>query len=73
MFSSCVECATHKTTEGLFSSLDEKGCRSLADKLSEEIARAAMEKIAGTCDLSVGLVNMAGELLGTHGDLVPWQ
>jgi cobalt-precorrin-5B (C1)-methyltransferase len=61
------------TTEGLFAALDLNERTRLAQTLCAVIAHAAGDKIGGGIVVSAGLVSMQGEVLGTHGDLSPWQ
>lgn len=63
----------HATTEGLFDALDEDMRTRLADKVSGAVARACSEKAGEEIAVSVVLVNMAGEVLGMHGDMKRWQ
>lgn len=65
--------AEHLTTEGLFSALHQGERSRLANALSSAVARAAEDKIGGACRISVGLVNMEGDMLGAHGDLLAWR
>jgi len=57
------------TMEGLFEMLKLEERRKLATELGEAIARAAARKCGDCCQISVGLVNMAGEMLGSDSDL----
>jgi len=57
------------TMEGLFEMLKPEERKKLAAELGEAIARAAARKCGDCCQISVGLVNMAGEMLGSDSDL----
>lgn len=63
----------HATTEGLFAALDQVEQKRLAEAIGAAIIRAVRKKTAGACEISVGLVNMAGGILGTYGDLSQWK
>ncbi|MEW6356530.1 MAG: cobalt-precorrin-5B (C(1))-methyltransferase CbiD [Planctomycetota bacterium] len=62
-----------KTTEGLFADLPPGNQRQVADALSEKVRRAVAGRLGNRLDVSVVLVNMKGDLLGSSGDLAPWQ
>jgi cobalt-precorrin-5B (C1)-methyltransferase len=68
-----LDLAEHVTTEGLFAALDQAERNRLGEALSAAIARAAEEKMGGAFKISVVLVNMEGDVLGTYGDLSRWQ
>jgi cobalt-precorrin-5B (C1)-methyltransferase len=57
------------TMEGLFEMLKPDEQKKFATELSKAIACAAKKKCGPCCQVSVGLVNMAGELLGCDSDL----
>ncbi|MGA2035788.1 MAG: cobalt-precorrin-5B (C(1))-methyltransferase CbiD [Thermoguttaceae bacterium] len=61
----------HQTAEGLFAALSQSDRRRLADVLAARI-REAVEK-AREIAVAVVLVNMAGEFLGSDGDLSAWR
>ncbi|MDX9787518.1 MAG: cobalt-precorrin-5B (C(1))-methyltransferase CbiD [Desulfobacterales bacterium] len=63
----------HKTTEGLFAARKATEQHRLAEAVSTAIAHAASAKAAGEIQFSVALVNMAGDILGTYGDMKPWR
>lgn len=65
--------AEHATTEGLFAALDQAERNRLGEALSAAIARAAEEKMSDASKISVVLVNMEGDMLGTYGDLSLWR
>jgi cobalt-precorrin-5B (C1)-methyltransferase len=65
--------ASYTTTEGLFTALSENERRQLADVVSNAISDACVAKAGGGIDVAVVLVNMAGEVLGTSGDIQGWQ
>ena len=66
------ELAESPTTDGLFSTLNPEKREQLACALAEVVARAAEGKAKGGPALSVALVNMRSELLGSFGELTPW-
>ena len=72
------------TVEGLFAALPQSQRKSLAKELARRIQVAVAQRLAGchaqadlgmknAVDVAVFLVNMAGECLGTDGDLSPWR
>jgi cobalt-precorrin-5B (C1)-methyltransferase len=63
----------HTTTEGLFAALNDEERGHLGDAVGGATARACMEKAGGVVDISVVLVNMAGDMIGSHGDIETWE
>ena len=61
------------TMEGLFEMLKPEEQQKLADELGGAISRAASQKCGQCCRVSVGLVNMQGDLLGNHMSLKDFQ
>jgi len=61
------------TAEGFFAQLEEPARTRAANRLSQVIAEEAFAKCAGACRVSVALVNLAGDLLGSHGELIKWR
>lgn len=61
------------TAEGFFEQLAEPARTRVANRLSQVIAEAAHAKCAGACSVSVALVNLAGDLLGSTGELNKWR
>lgn len=61
------------TMEGLFEMLKPDDQQKLATELGGAISRAATQKCGQCCRVSVGLVNMAGELLGSYTNLKDFQ
>jgi cobalt-precorrin-5B (C1)-methyltransferase len=61
------------TAEGFFEQLDESTRTRVANRLSQAIAEAAQSKYAVACHLSVALVNLAGDVLGSYGELEKWR
>jgi cobalt-precorrin-5B (C1)-methyltransferase len=61
------------TTDGLLTALNavERSC--LADAVARRVQDAVRVRVAGRLPVAVLLVNMAGDALGTAGDLSPWQ
>lgn len=60
------------TTEGIFTGLDPADRTMLADSLASAVARASDAMAGGGLDVSVVLVNMGGDIIGTHGSVAPW-
>jgi cobalt-precorrin-5B (C1)-methyltransferase len=61
------------TIEGLFEMLKPGEQQKLATELGAAIARAASQKCGQCCRVSVGLVNMTGELLGSYTSIKDFQ
>jgi cobalt-precorrin-5B (C1)-methyltransferase len=59
------------TVEGLFTALMPDERRKVAEALAARIAEAIATRFAGP--LTVALVNMGGELLGSNGEVASWQ
>ena len=61
------------TVEGLLEALPQGERRQVADCLSEKICGRVRERLGGRTELAVVLINLAGDVLGSEGDLTPWQ
>jgi cobalt-precorrin-5B (C1)-methyltransferase len=61
------------TVEGIFSGLAILQRALLADALAAEVHRAIVQRIGLRKSVAVVLINMAGNILGSDGDLKPWQ
>jgi cobalt-precorrin-5B (C1)-methyltransferase len=61
------------TVVGVFGRMSEERQSVLARALSGKIRECVREKLRGRLDPAVALVNMRGEILGTSGDLSPWN
>jgi cobalt-precorrin-5B (C1)-methyltransferase len=61
------------TAEGLFAALAPAERKTLADALAQRVQQTVAARLADRLTVAVFLVNMAGECLGTNGDLAPWQ
>jgi len=61
------------TAEGFFEQLDTISQKNVANRLSQAIAEAVHTKCAGACCVSVALINLAGDLLGSYGSLEKWR
>lgn len=62
-----------KTTEGLLSALPPEEQKRVANALSKRVRQAVAERLDNRLDVSVVMVNMKGEVLGSNGDLSPWR
>jgi cobalt-precorrin-5B (C1)-methyltransferase len=62
-----------ETVEGLFSFLDSPQRKQLGDEIARRIRLAAAARIDCQVPICVLLIDMAGDRLGTSGDLTPWQ
>ena len=63
---------THTTVEGLFAALSEPFRKELGQTLAADIGKIVQSRISGI-STAIALINMQGDLLGTDGDLQPWQ
>jgi cobalt-precorrin-5B (C1)-methyltransferase len=61
------------TVEGLFAALPGSERATLGAALAHEIRQAILERIGVGKAVAVAVINMAGNILGTAGDLKPWQ
>jgi cobalt-precorrin-5B (C1)-methyltransferase len=61
------------TTDGLLAALDASERRHLADTLAQRVCDAVRARTENRRPVAVMLVNMAGDCLGTAGDLTPWR
>jgi cobalt-precorrin-5B (C1)-methyltransferase len=61
------------TVEGVFMALAEGQREKVSDALASHVRSAIEARMEGCCAASVALVNMAGDWLGSSGDLSPWQ
>ncbi len=62
-----------ETVEGLFQSLASDQRTRLGNEVASRIGQAVSRRIEAAMPVTLFLVNMAGECLGTDGDLTPWQ
>ena len=60
------------TTEGMFASLAPPERTQLANALADRVRSAVTARLANRLPVAVFLVDMAGQRLGTDGDLSPW-
>jgi cobalt-precorrin-5B (C1)-methyltransferase len=60
------------TVEAIFAELPAEDRERLAVKLAALLGDSIRRRMGSTCEISVVLVNLRGELLGTSGDLSPW-
>jgi len=61
------------TAEGFFEQLDELARERVARRVCQAVSAAAYIKCAGACRISVAFVNLAGDLLASHGGLEKWM
>ncbi len=61
------------TAEGVFSALAMPEKTALAAELAKRVRLAVACRIAQPLPVAVFLIDMAGECLGTDGDLAPWK
>jgi cobalt-precorrin-5B (C1)-methyltransferase len=60
------------TAEGVFAALPRSEQTTLAVELARRVRAAAAGRIGQRLPVAVFLVNMAGDCLGSDGDLAPW-
>lgn len=60
------------TVEGIFEALPPDARGNLAMALAAAIRKAILARIGGRKELAVVLINMAGDILGSDGELLPW-
>jgi cobalt-precorrin-5B (C1)-methyltransferase len=61
------------TVEGIFEALSLPERAQLADLLAARIRFAISERVGSHQELSVVLINLGGDLIGSDGDLAPWR
>ncbi len=61
------------TVEGILSGLSPGDGNAVADRLAELIAAAVTSRVGGRFVVAVILVNLSGDVIGSHGDVTPWQ
>jgi cobalt-precorrin-5B (C1)-methyltransferase len=61
------------TVEGVLSAMDTDDEKAVADRLAELVAAAVTGRVGGRFEVSVILVNLTGDIIGTYGDATPWQ
>ncbi len=62
-----------QTVEGVFKDLSENERKSLGNAASEMIRRSVLNKFGTSLNPAIIIVNMAGDVLGSAGDLSPWR
>jgi len=62
-----------ETVEGIFNSLSAEGRDRLGNEVARRVSAVVEQRTEIALPISTFLVNMAGERLGTNGDLTPWQ
>lgn len=61
------------TVEGVFADLTPEQQKCLGDALAEAVQVAISRRLNYSVPVSAVLINLAGDLLGSSGDLTPWQ
>jgi cobalt-precorrin-5B (C1)-methyltransferase len=61
------------TVEGVFADLNPEQQKSLGDALARAVQIAISHRLNYRMPVSTLLINLAGDLLGSCGDLTPWQ
>ena len=61
------------TVEGLFAALDAKEKKIAGDALAAAVKKAIGERTRGRFTSAVVLIDLGGRIIGTAGDLKPWQ
>jgi cobalt-precorrin-5B (C1)-methyltransferase len=65
--------APTETVEGIFAALSPADRQRLGDELASRIGEAVLKRIGVGPAVAVVLVDMAGNQLGSSGDLAPWR
>ncbi|MGD7652250.1 MAG: cobalt-precorrin-5B (C(1))-methyltransferase CbiD [Verrucomicrobiales bacterium] len=65
--------AESTTVEGIFAACDAERAARLGDALAAAVHAAITGRIGPAKGLAVVLVNLAGDILGTHGELTLWK
>lgn len=60
------------TVEGIFEALPVESRQKLGASLAAEVTKAIHARIGIQKTVAVALINMAGDILGSNGDLSPW-
>ena len=60
------------TVEGLFAALNGKERDLLGQALARRIGSAVSARLRGKIPVTIVLVNMQGDVLGRHGEVMPW-
>ena len=68
-----VAVAESTTVEGVFESLPAPGRACLAGCLAEKIRHAIRQRVGPQPAMAVALINLAGDVIGSDGDLSPWR
>jgi cobalt-precorrin-5B (C1)-methyltransferase len=61
------------TVEGIFEAFNPEQSEQLGNALAAAVHQAVTTRIGSNKALSVTLINLAGDILGSDGDLSPWQ
>jgi cobalt-precorrin-5B (C1)-methyltransferase len=61
------------TVEGILEGLVAEQRAQLANQLAADIRRAIGDRVGVQQELAVVLINLAGDLIGSHGELSPWR
>lgn len=61
------------TVEGIFEVLSQDEKLSIGNALSEKIQKAVQQRMGRSPTVSVAIINLAGDIIGSHGDTGPWK
>jgi cobalt-precorrin-5B (C1)-methyltransferase len=61
------------TVEGIFTALNGEDKKRLGDALAKAVREAVAERTQGRLRTAAVLIDLKGRILGTAGDLTPWQ
>jgi hypothetical protein len=61
------------TVEGILQTLPPAQRKRVCNQLAAEIRKAISGRVGPQQELSVALINLAGELTGSDGDLSQWR
>ncbi|MDI6800319.1 MAG: cobalt-precorrin-5B (C(1))-methyltransferase CbiD, partial [Actinomycetota bacterium] len=68
-----LEPSNYLTLEGFFGALNAGDRSFLAGEMSRAIADSVEKKREGRAKINVVLTDMKGQIMGSYGDLTPWQ
>ncbi|MEJ2201604.1 MAG: cobalt-precorrin-5B (C(1))-methyltransferase, partial [Desulfuromonadaceae bacterium] len=70
-----LDCPIAETTtvEGVFAALEPDQRQTLGAALAEAVQDAVGHRLNNDLPVGIVLINLAGDILGSNGDLTPWQ
>jgi len=68
-----MESPSSPTTEGMFAALSKEDRTRLGRAVAGRVHKAVAERMGGQLEVSIVLVDMRGQRIGSEGDLSTWQ